>query len=61
MDVFKPRGVSKPRSPTTDQQKNGQVINTPRFAHMGGLSSPGKAGFKNGLNIVPPGGGKKVI
>ena len=38
MDVFKPRGASKPRNPTTDQQQNGVITNPPRFAHMGGLA-----------------------
>lgn len=61
MDVFKPRGASQPRKPTTDQQKNGQIINTPRYARMGGLTGAGKAGSKNDLSIKPPGDGRKVI
>lgn len=61
MDIFKPRGASSPRSPTTDQQKNGQVVNTPRFAHFGGLSSSVKAGFKNMMTMSRPGDTKKVI
>lgn len=61
MDVFKPRGASKPRNATTDQQQNGQITNPPRFAHMGGLSGPSKTGSKNQYAIKPPGDGKKVI
>lgn len=61
MDIFKPRGASQPRRPTTDQQQNGQIINTPRYARLGGLSNPSKAGGKNKMSIKPPGDGKKVI
>jgi hypothetical protein len=61
MDVFKPRGASKPRNPTTDQQQNGVITNPPRFAHMGGLAGASKIGGKNQYGIKPPGDGKKVI
>jgi hypothetical protein len=61
MDLFKPRGASAIRQPTTDKQQNGSIINPPRFAHLGGLSGATKAGAKNQLNIKPPGDGKKVI
>jgi len=61
MDLFKPRGASQPRSPTTDKQANGQIINTPRFEQFGGLSNASKAGAKNQMTIKPPGDGKKVI
>lgn len=61
MDVFKPRGAAKPRNPTTDQQQNGTITNTPRFAHLGGLTGAGKIGGKNQYQVKPPGDGKKVI
>jgi hypothetical protein len=61
MDLFKPRGAAQPRRPTSDQQQNGQITNTPRFARLGGLSAPAKAGPKSKYAIVPPGDGKKVI
>lgn len=61
MDLFKPRGASQPRSPTTDKQTNGQIVNTPRFEQFGGLSNASKAGAKNAMTIKPPGDGKKVI
>jgi hypothetical protein len=61
MDLFKPRGASQPRRPTTDQQQNGQIVNTPRFSRFGGLTNPAKAGSKNKMSIKPPGDGKKVI
>ena len=61
MDLFKPRGASKPRNPTTDQQQNGVVTNTPRYARLGGLSGAGKVGPKNAMRVEKPGDGKKVI
>lgn len=61
MDLFKPRGASQPRRPTTDQQMNGQIVNTPRYARLGGLDGASKAGSKNKMSIKPPGDGRKVI
>lgn len=39
MDLFKPRGAAHVRRPTDNTQANGQIINTPRYAEMGGLST----------------------
>ena len=61
MDLFKPRGASAPRRPTDNSQKNGQVINTPRFSQFGGLDASSKGGFKNQMNLSHPGDTKKVI
>jgi len=61
MDLYKPRGASSPRNATTDKQENGQIVNTPRFAHFGGLSNASKTGNKNRFAIKPPGDGRKVI
>ena len=61
MDLFKPRGAAHVRRPTDNNQANGQIINTPRYATMGGLSTAAKAGTKNKMAIVPPGDGKRVI
>jgi len=60
MDLFKPRGASQPRRPTDNNQKNGVVINTPRFSQFGGLSSANKAAT-TGMKVEKPGDGKKVI
>jgi hypothetical protein len=61
MELFKPRGSSSPRRPTDNNQKNGQVINTPRFSQFGGLSASNKAGYKNMMSLSHPGDTKKVI
>ena len=60
MDLFKPRGASQPRRPTDQNQQNGQITNTPRFAPFGGLSGPNKYS-KNKMTLEKPGGTKKVI
>jgi hypothetical protein len=61
MDLFKPRGANQVRRPTDDTQQNGVVHNTPRYAHMGGLSNAAKTGPKNKMAVQKPGDGKKVI
>ena len=50
MDLFKPRGASAPRNPTDNNQKNGQIVNTPRFSQFGGLTGSAKAGAFSGTN-----------
>ena len=61
MELFKPRGASTVRRPTDNNQKNGQIINTPRFSQFGGLTSAPKAGYKNMMSMSHPGDTKKVI
>lgn len=61
MDLFKPRGTGGIRPATSDQQQHGRIHNQPRFAHLGGLSSPKKIGTKNQMTVKKPGDGQKVI
>lgn len=61
MDLFKPRGANSPRRPTDNNQQNGVVTNTPRYAQFGGLSQPSVIGAKNKMQVQKPGDGKKVI
>jgi hypothetical protein len=60
MELFKPKGSLQPRRPTDDSQQNGQIVNTPRFAHFGGLSNAAKTGKRNAMTLDKV-GGKKVI
>lgn len=60
MDLYKPRGNSQPRRPTDNNQKNGVVINTPRYSQFGGLSGASKVA-SNMMRVEKPGDGKKVI
>ena len=61
MELFKPRVASTVRRPTDNNQKNGQVINTPRYSQFGVLSAAPKAGYKNMMSMSHPGDTKKVI
>lgn len=61
MDLFKPRGAQSPRGATDNKQQNGQIVNTPRFSQMGGLSGPTKTGKKNAMTLSKPGDTRKVI
>ena len=47
------------RNPLSDKKENGRVVNPPRMAHIGGMSTTSKgSGFGNGLKIKKPGGTK---
>jgi hypothetical protein len=61
MDLFKPRGASAPLNPLDNSQKNGQIVNAPRYSHFGGLNSAPKGGHKNMMTTSRPGDTKKVI
>lgn len=61
MELFKPKGALQPRRPTDNSQQNGQIVNTPRFAAMGGLDTAAKTGPRNKMTLSKPGDGKKVI
>ena len=60
MELFKPRGAASPRRPTDNNQNNGQIVNTPRYAPMGGLSSANKVS-KNSMTLEKQMKGRKVI
>ena len=60
MELFKPKGAASPRRPTDNNQNNGQIVNTPRFAPMGGLSSANKVS-KNSMTLEKQMKGRKVI
>jgi hypothetical protein len=63
MDLFKPRGASSPRKPTDNKQQNGQVVNPPRYAEFGGLTSARTHQGKQSsyVQLAKPGDGRKVI
>ena len=62
MELFKPRGAGQPRRPTDNNQQNGQIVNTPRFSELGGLSGANKIGtVSKRMHLSKPGDTKKVI
>ena len=56
MDYLKPSSKGK-RDPLSNAQNNGRIVNPPRMADLGGLSSVRKSGSmkKNGLMLKKPG------
>lgn len=50
------RGI---REPTSNQQMNGRVVNPPRYAELGGLSSSQKGFKRNDKSIRKPGAAEK--
>jgi len=60
--LFKPRGSATLRRPTDNNQRHGVVVNPPRYAEIGGLSSASKAGKGAlGMKVDKPADGRKVI
>lgn len=54
--LFEPSSNGR-RKATDNSRENGRVINPPRFAQLGGLTSASKALTGNNLKIRKPGGG----
>lgn len=48
------------RKPTDPQKENGQIINPPRYAELGGLDAPRRIFQKNPLTISKPNGGRSA-
>jgi predicted methyltransferase len=57
--LFNPADSLSIRDPVSNEQMNGNVMNPPRFAELGGLSGRTKAFFKNAMRIVKPGAGTR--
>lgn len=54
--LFRPNAESAIRSPTSNAQMNGNIMNPPRMAELGGLSSTGKRGMsRNSMGVKTPG------
>jgi len=47
------------RKPTDPQKENGQFVNPPRYAEMGGLDKPSRTAQKNPFTISKPNGGRR--
>lgn len=47
------------RRPTDAGKVNGQMLNPPRYAELGGLSGPSKTAEMNPLTISKPNGGRR--
>jgi hypothetical protein len=60
--LFRPSDNLDVRSPTSNQQENGNIVNPPRFSEFGGLSSASARGLKkNDKGIRMPGSTQKKV
>lgn len=57
--LFRPSADGSRRDFLSNAQMNGNIMNPPRYAELGGLSSPNRAISKNSFRIVPPGAGTR--
>ena len=53
--LFRPREKGM-RDPLDNNRRNGRVVNPPRYAQLGGLSSGKRGTVKNDMVIKKPGG-----
>jgi hypothetical protein len=54
-DMFRPTADSARRDPISNAQQNGNIVNPPRMAELGGFSSVNRGIKKNSMGIVRPG------
>lgn len=59
--LFRPDAEGSIRDPRDPNQMNGNIVNPPRYAQMGGLDSAKKALNRNEMRVVPPGGTQRRV
>lgn len=60
--LFQPNEGVSIRNPTSNQQENGNIVNPPRFAEFGGLSSGAARGImRNGMKVQKPGNTQRNV
>lgn len=59
--LFRPDAEKSLRDPRDNNQVNGNIVNPPRYAQLGGLSGPTKALTRNQFRVVPPGGTQRKV
>jgi len=59
--LFRPDAEGALRDPRSNAQVNGNIVNPPRFAQMGGLSNAGKALGRNQMRVQAPGSTQRKI
>ena len=53
--LFRPKAYPA-RKPTDTRLANGAILNPPRMSEIGGMSSTGKAHYRNDKTLRKPGG-----
>ena len=59
--LFRPDAEGALRDPRTNSQVNGNIVNPPRFAQIGGLTDASKALGRNQFRVVAPGGTQRGV
>jgi hypothetical protein len=59
--LFRPDAEGALRDPRSNAQVNGNIVNPPRYAQLGGLTDASKALTRNEMRIVPPGSTQRRV
>lgn len=59
--LFRPDAEGRIRDPRSNAQVNGNIVNPPRYAQLGGLSSSGKAMARNEMGVRAPGNTQRRV
>jgi hypothetical protein len=59
--LFRPDAEGSIRDPRSNAQVNGNIVNPPRYAQLGGLSSASKAMARNDKSVRPPGSTQRSV
>lgn len=60
-NLFHPQVEGAFRDPRENNQINGNIVNPPRYAQMGGLTGASKALTRNAMAVEPPGQTQRKI
>jgi hypothetical protein len=59
--LFRPDAEGALRDPRSNTMVNGNIVNPPRYAELGGLTSADKAMKRNDMRIVAPGSTQRRV
>ena len=59
--LFRPDAEGAIRDPRSNAQVNGNIVNPPRYAQIGGLTSAEKALKRNEMRVQPPGSTQRRV
>lgn len=57
--LFRPSAEGSRRDFLSNAKMNGNIMNPPRYAELGGFSNGSRGMSKNSFRIVPPGAGMR--
>jgi hypothetical protein len=59
--LFRPDAEGALRDPRSNSQVNGNMVNPPRYAQLGGLTDASKAFGRNEMRVVAPGSTQRRV